>query len=104
MGNSLPIREYRDFLPANAEDTISTLSMRAVTIYCCYHNNKRDKVLWERLARHFAVVKRLERVVIYDCYDILPGSSQEHECNARLAAASIVLLLLSADFAHDNFC
>ncbi len=103
-GNSPPMRENEEFCTASTKDAIPTRPVPAVTIYCCYHKNKRDRALWEQLARHFAVMRRLERVVIHDCYDIPPGSIQEHQCNAALAGANIILLLLSADFVYDDFC
>lgn len=104
IGRSLSMRENQDIRTASIDDIIPTPPVRAVTIYCCYHKNKRDKTLWEQLTRHFAVMTRSERVVIHDCDSTLPGIIREHQHNAGLAAADIILLLLSADFAYDDFC
>jgi len=54
--------------------------------------------------RHLASVTRSERVVVQDCYDLLPGDFPEHKRNDPLTAAHIILLLLSADFIYNDFC
>jgi hypothetical protein len=75
-----------------------------ITIYCCYHNNRRDRALWERLNKHFGVISRSGQVVLHDCHNISPGSTLEYEQKARLSSANIILILLSSDFVYNDFC
>ena len=79
-------------------------SVRSVKIYCYYSNSDKDRKIWEELKRHFAVLTRLERIKLYNCHEILPGSDFEQKNEIFLSMADIVLPLLSCDFFHDRFC
>lgn len=73
-----------------------------INIYCCYHSN--DKKCWEDLERHLAIPKRNGQIATLDWLNILPGSDQECEREARLITADIVLLIISKHFIADDLC
>lgn len=76
--------------------------MPPIEIFFCY-SHKDDKSRQE-LTKHLSILKR--QGVISDWHDrkILPGSEWDKEIDDHVNTASIILLLISADFLNSDYC
>ena len=71
-----------------------------VQVFLSY--SSKDEDLRHRLETHLAVLKREKRVEIWHDRLISGGTDRDAEVQARLAAADLFLLLVSADFLASN--
>lgn len=65
--------------------------------------SKQDKELRDGLLSHLRPLER-EGIITWHDRQILPGTEWDKEIKARLNAADIILLLLSADFLATDYC
>lgn len=72
------------------------------TIFLSYSH--RDQELRDRLEAHLAPLKREGLIESWHDRKILPGASFKEEIDRELERATIVLLLVSADFINSDYC
>lgn len=65
--------------------------------------SKQDKELRDGLLSHLRPLER-EGIITWHDRQILPGTEWDEEIKARLNAADIILLLISADFLATDYC
>jgi len=75
---------------------------RPIKIFYCYAHKDRD--LRDRIDAHLGVLKRLGQVTGWYDREIQAGTEWEREIEAHLSTASIILLLVSADFVNSDYC
>src|SRR5689334_4464499 len=64
----------------------------------------KDEILRNELANHLRILTREGVISSWDDRKILPGDEWDHQINAQLRAADIVLLLISVDFIASDYC
>ena len=66
--------------------------------------SREDRALRDKLEIHLSNLKRQD--IIFSWYDeyIAPGAEWEPQIMEHLKCAQIILLLISADFIHSDFC
>ena len=67
-------------------------------LFCCYA--REDQVYLLELKKHLAPLQREGRIEVQADIDVSPGSEWEQEIDRHLDEATIILLLISADFLH----
>lgn len=63
-----------------------------------------DEELRDELAKHLKILVRMKLLAEWHDREIIAGSEWEGEIDERLKSASIILLLISADFLASDFC
>ncbi|MDQ2888132.1 MAG: tetratricopeptide repeat protein [Chloroflexota bacterium] len=81
---------------------MAAVSIRGVTIFYCYATE--DEKHLHGLEKQLGSLKRLGKVTTWYDRHIAPGMEWEHEINAHLDAADIILLLVSPDFMQSDYC
>ncbi len=76
--------------------------MQATKLFYCYAHE--DKLLRNELAKHLAALKRLGLIAEWCDRDIGAGEEWQKEIDKHLNAADIILLLISPDFIHSDYC
>lgn len=64
----------------------------------------KDEDFREELEKHLSAQKRLKRLTTWFDRQIPAGADWQHEIEARLDTADVILLLVSADFISSNYC
>jgi len=77
-------------------------ALHPIKIFYCYAHEDRD--LRDRIDKHRGVLKRSGQVVVWYDREIQAGMEWEREIERRLNTAHIILLLVSADFVHADYC
>lgn len=77
-------------------------ALQPIKIFYCYAHEDRD--LRDRIDKHLGVLKRSGQVVVWYDREIQAGMEWEREIERRLNTAHIILLLVSADFVHSDYC
>lgn len=77
------------------------LMMDTIEVFISY--SKQDKDLRDGLLAHLRPLER-EGIITWHDRQILPGTEWNEEIKARLNAADIILLLISADFLNTDYC
>jgi hypothetical protein len=77
-------------------------TLQPIKIFYCYAHEDRD--LRDRIDKHLGVLKRRGHVVVWYDREIQAGTEWEREIERQLSTADIVLLLVSADFVHSDYC
>lgn len=80
----------------------STQEAHPLKIFYCYAHE--DKDLRDRIDKHLGTLKRLGHIVGWYDREIQAGTEWEKEIEAHLSTASIILLLVSADFVNSDYC
>ena len=75
---------------------------RKVKIFCCY--TREDINYLEELIKHMGPMKRGGLIDIWNDDSIGPGKEWEKEIRKHLNEAQIILLLISPDFIHSDYC
>ena len=73
-----------------------------VEIFCSYAHE--DEEWREKLERHVSVLQHLGLVSLWHDRLIVPGTDWAYTIDTHLETASIILLLISADFFASNYC
>jgi tetratricopeptide (TPR) repeat protein len=81
---------------------MEAVSIRGVTVFYCYASE--DEKHLRELEKHLGSLKRLGKVTTWYDRQIAPGMEWEHEIEAHLNAADIILLLISPDFMQSDYC
>jgi len=73
-----------------------------ISLFISYSHQ--DEELRNELEKHLAVLLREGIIDVWHDRRIIPGDDFEGKISAQLESANVVLLLLSADFLHSNYC
>src|SRR5258708_25245108 len=76
--------------------------MMSIKVFYCYAHE--DKILRTRLEKHLGILKRQELITDWSDRDINAGKEWAKEIDTNLKTANIILLLISPDFIHSDFC
>lgn len=71
-------------------------------VMCCYAHE--DQVFLNELRKHLSALKRQGLITLWSDIDISPGQNWQEEINKHLDSAKFILLLVSADFMHSDYC
>ncbi len=63
-----------------------------------------DELLKNELVKHLGILKRQGVISTWDDRQVLPGGEWNQQINENLNTADIILLLVSADFIHSEYC
>jgi hypothetical protein len=74
----------------------------AVKVFYSYAHE--DKILCVELEKHLGILKRQGQITGWHDRDISAGTEWEREIDTHLNVASIILLLVSPDFIHSEYC
>ncbi|MFL5589856.1 MAG: tetratricopeptide repeat protein [Ktedonobacteraceae bacterium] len=74
----------------------------SVKIFYCYANE--DKKLRAELEKHLGILKRQELITDWSDRNIDAGKEWVKEIDINLNTANIILLLISPDFVHSDYC
>lgn len=75
---------------------------RPITGFCSYSHQ--DDALREQLDRHLASLKREGLIDVWHDRRIPPGAEWKGQIDQNLETAELILLLVSADFLHSDYC
>lgn len=75
--------------------------MEPVDLFYSYAHE--DESLRDELAGHFKIMERRGVIRLWHDRCLAPGQKWDNEINAQLAAADLVLLLVSADFIKSDY-
>ena len=73
-----------------------------VEIFCSYAHE--DDTWQQKLETHMSLLKRQGLISLWHDRQILPGTDWTRSIDARLETASVILLLVSADFLASDYC
>ncbi|HYU74783.1 MAG TPA: toll/interleukin-1 receptor domain-containing protein [Ktedonobacteraceae bacterium] len=73
-----------------------------IEIFCCYA--REDRGLLDELKRHLSPLQRQHVIALWHDGNISAGTEWEPEIKKHLNDAKIILLLISADFIHSDYC
>src|SRR5438270_7568217 len=74
----------------------------AVEIFCSYANA--DEVWRQKLETHLSLLQRQGLISFWHDRLIVPGSDWAQAIDTHLETASVILLLVSADFFASDYC
>ncbi len=74
----------------------------AIKLFCSYAHE--DEELLNKLKVQLSPLEREGLIELWHDRDISAGTEWEHEIDAHLDAAGIILLLISPDFMNSNYC
>ena len=74
----------------------------AIEVFISYSH--KDKALCDELETHLSNLQRQDIISSWFDGDISPGAEWEPQIMERLKTAQLILLLISADFIHSDFC
>lgn len=75
---------------------------KAIHVFCSYA--RKDKAFREELDKHLDTFRRSGHMTVWHDQEIAPGTEWEQQINEHLNTADIILLLLSPDFIHSDYC
>ena len=75
---------------------------RTIDIFCCYA--REDEDLLEKLKRHLSPLRRQGVIDVWYDREIRAGTEWEEEIKRHLNEAHVILLLISPDFIHSDYC
>lgn len=74
----------------------------AIKVFYSYAHE--DKLLRTRLEKHLGILRRQELITGWSDRDINAGKEWAKEIDTNLKTANIILLLISPDFIHSDYC
>src|SRR5689334_13026460 len=74
----------------------------AIEVFISYSH--KDRALRDELEIHLSTLKRQDIISSWYDGDMSPGAEWEPQIMERLNSAQVILLLISADFIHSDFC
>jgi TIR domain-containing protein len=74
----------------------------AIKVFYCYAHE--DQALRDELEKHLGILRRQGQIMGWHDQDISAGKEWEHEIDTHLNLANIILLLVSPDFIHSEYC
>jgi tetratricopeptide (TPR) repeat protein len=81
---------------------MTTTHQNAVSVFLSYAHE--DELLLRQLEKHLSGLQRQELISTWHDRKIVPGTSWAGEIDAHLEQASVILLLVSADFLASGYC
>jgi hypothetical protein len=81
---------------------VRIITDKKVEIYCCYAHE--DDEYLQMLKAHLNPFLRKGSILFWDDTNISPGAVWQDEVDNHLETASMVLLLVSADFMNSDYC
>lgn len=79
-----------------------TISQNQVSVFLSYAHE--DEAWLKKLEKHLSVLQRQEVISVWSDRQIIPGTNWANVIDQRLEQASIILLLVSADFLASDYC
>ena len=79
-----------------------TIPQKPVSVYLSYVHE--DEPLLQSLEKHLSLLKRQKLLSAWDTRQIIPGTHRAHAIDLQLEQASVILLLISADYLASNYC
>jgi tetratricopeptide (TPR) repeat protein len=76
---------------------------QALRVFVAAAESGEDEALWRKLEAQLAVLRRQGLIEIWDAGDIAAGADRIRAADTRLAAADIILLLISPDFLASDY-
>jgi hypothetical protein len=76
--------------------------MQAIKVFYSYAHE--DKALRDELEKHLMALKRQGLIEQWHDRDISAGKDLKHEIDTNLNSAQIILLLISKNFIHSDYC
>src|SRR5579885_1713078 len=76
--------------------------IRAIEVFYCYAHE--DQALRDELEKHLSVLKHLGQMLSWHDRLIQAGTEWEAEIEQHLSSAHLILLLVSPDFLHSDYC
>ena len=73
-----------------------------IEIFCCYAHE--DEMWLRKLETHLSLLKRQKIISLWHDRLILPGTDWAKAIDTHLETASVILLLVSADFFASDYC
>jgi tetratricopeptide (TPR) repeat protein len=73
-----------------------------VEVFCCYSHA--DKLWLRKLETHLSLLQRQGLISLWHDRLIPPGTDWAHTIDTHLETASVILLLVSADFLASDYC
>ena len=106
VGNDVVTVKVRDMLDGvdlegQRQGTLESIAVARSLFYSYSH---KDELLREELEKHLKLLERQRVISFWHDRKILPGSDWDREIDRRLERASIILLLVSADFIASDYC
>lgn len=86
----------------NRARNMAAESTRALKIFYCYA--RKDKALRDELENHLEPLRRSGQVITWHDREIQPGMEWKREIDTHLNTSDIVLLLISPNFIHSDYC
>jgi len=75
---------------------------RAIKIFYSYAHE--DKKLRDKLEKHLSILRHQHHILDWHDREISAGTEWEQEISQELNAAYIILLLVSPDYLHSEYC
>jgi tetratricopeptide (TPR) repeat protein len=73
-----------------------------IEVFCCYALE--DETWLRKLETHLSLLKRRGLIATWHDRLVRPGANRAEEIDAHLNSASVILLLISADFLTSDYC
>lgn len=88
-------------------DTLASIiphmhEQKTLRIFYCYAHE--DRKFRDELDKHLGILKRLEKITVWYDREIQAGTEWEREIEQHLGASHIILLFISANFIHSDYC
>jgi hypothetical protein len=76
---------------------------QALRVFVSAAESGEDQALWRKLDAQLAILRTQGLIEIWDKGDIAAGADRTRAADARLAAADIIVLLISPDFLASDY-
>ena len=71
-------------------------------VFCSYAPE--DESFFQQLQKHLGVLTRQRRIVLWHHRRVTPGTDWAQAIDNQVNRASVILLLISADFLNSDYC
>lgn len=96
------VHEPRAEAKAKRQDSTSTVASETLNVFLSYSH--RDEKMREKLGEHLAPLVDEGLIRIWHDREIEAGADWEGEINHEIAAADMILMLVSASFLNSRYC
>lgn len=83
-------------------DAIMSNAHTPIEVFCSYAQE--DQIWLGKLETHFSLLKSQGLISTWHNRLVPPGTNQEEDIDSHLHSASVILLLISADFLASDYC
>jgi hypothetical protein len=95
---------YRNNAPQQTQPKVATEPRQPHAIRVFYSYSHKDERLREELESHLSLLRRENYIEAWHDRKIVSGEQWDRAIAQNLEAASIVILLVSADFLNSDYC